>query len=372
MKKLIIILTVFAGIAFSASAQNRDTFYPGWKASVLGGANYVPSDGWTLDFLKQVSPNFQVGMEYDILPWLGVRGAASGMMGRYPVNPYRQNQQSATVNYAQLGADAMFDFSNMQEYKYSRAVNPYAFLGLAANYRFKTAEAKNSIQPGFRVGLGLSFRLSNSLRFVMEFQENVLSNMFNTLDDNELLGGLWDDNIAALAGFQFDLGSKKRLEEEAEHAARVEAARAAQAAAAQATADSIAAARAAQEREAAERRAQREAEAAAYNPRAAVETIAYGIYEYTIPARESGKVRHIISILNQYPEAVVTISAYSDHDTESEMPDFQLTQLRLENILSAFTDAGIDESRITVNNNGFAKPEGSTATHNRLVICETE
>ena len=372
MKRIVIILTVFAALALGASAQNKDTFYPGWKASVLGGVNYVSSDGWTLGFLKQVSPNFQVGLEYDFLPWFGVRGAVNGMMAKYPTNPFYQNQYSATANYVLMGVDALFDFSNMEEYKFSRAVNPYMYLGAGADIRFKTERAEQYIGPAIRGGLGFNFRLSNSLKLVLELQYNVLGNKFNTIDDNNFLGGLWDDDVAALTGFQFDMGGKRRRAEEAEHEAQVAAARAAQAAAAQATADRIAAARAAQEREAAERRAQREAELAAINPAAASETISFGIYEYTIPARESGRVRHIISVLNQFPDAVVTITGYSDKDSESEMPEFQLSKLRLDNILKAMTDAGIDESRITVINNGFTVPEGSTSTHNRLVIIETE
>ena len=372
MKRIGLILALILALAFCASAQSEDTFYPGWKLSTLGGVNYVSSDGWTLDFVKQVSPSFQVGLEYDFLPWLGLRMAGSGMMGKYPANPYYKDQNAAIVKYGQMGLDAMFDFSNMETYKYSRAVNPYAFLGSGVNYRFKTETSDQYIGPVFRFGLGFNFRLGKSLKLALEAQYNSLGNKFNTFDDNNILGGLMDDNMVVLTGFQFDLGARKRSEVEAEHDSRVAAARAAQAAAAQATADRIAAARAAQEREAAERRAQREAEAAAVNPRAASETIVFGIYEYTVPARESGKVRHIISILNQYPDAVVTISGYSDQEAESGMPEMQLSQLRLENILKALADAGIEESRITVNNYGFARPEASSYTHNRLVVCETQ
>ena len=372
MKKLVVILTALLGLAFSASAQSRDVFYPGWKLSVLGGVNVVSSDGWTTGFVSKISPDFQIGLEYDFLPWLGVRAAGSGMMGKYPANPYYPNQKSATFNYGQLAADVLFDFSNIEEYKFSRVVNPYAFLGAGANIRFKTKDAEQYMGPVFRGGLGASFRLSNSLRAVIEGQYNVLGNTFNTLDDNNFLGGLMDDKIDALLGLQFDLGGQKRRQEEAEHDARVAAARAAQAAAAQATADRIAAARAAQEREIAERRAQREAEAAAFNPKAIEETISFGIYEYTVPAREGGKLRQIISVLNQFPDAVVTISGYSDEDSESEMSDKQLSKLRLDAVFKVLTDAGIDESRITVNNYGFEKPESTTMTHNRLVICETQ
>lgn len=372
MKKLVVILAAFLGLAISASAQSGDTFRPGWKVSALGGGNYVSSDGWTTGFINQVSPAFQVGVEYNFLPWLGARVAGSGMWGKYPDNPYYPNQRSAAFNFAQIGADALFDLSNIASYKYSRTVNPYVLVGSGVNYRFKTARSKQYVGPAFRLGVGGNFRLTNSLKLVLEGQYNILGNMFNTLDDNNFMGGLMDDAIAVLAGIQYDLGGRRRREEEAAHEAQVAAARAAQAAAAQATADRIAAARAAQERAAAERRAQREAEAAAVNPSAVVETISFGIYEYTVPARESGKLRHIVSVLNQYPDAVLTITGYSDKETESEMPEMQLSKLRLDAVLKVLTDAGIDESRITVNNSGFSKPESTNMTHNRLVICETQ
>ena len=372
MKKLVVILTALLGLASSASAQSSDTFYPGWKMSALGGVNYVSSDGWTVGFIDQVSPAFQVGLEYDFLPWLGLRFTGSGMTGKYPTNPFNEHQYTAVFNYGQVGADAMFDFSNMASYKYARVVNPYGFVGAGANYRFKTGSSEQYTGPAFRVGFGFNLRLSNTLKLALEGQYNALGNTFNTLDDNNILGGLMDDNILALLGLQFDLGGRRRRAEEAAHAEQVAAARAAQAAAAQATAERIAAARAAQEREAEERRAQREAEAAAYNPSAAQEIIIFGYYEYTVPARESGKLRHLVSVLNQNPDAVIVLSGYSDEESESEMPAMQLSKLRLDAVMKVLTDAGIDGSRITAVNYGFEKAESANMTHNRLVICETQ
>ena len=91
MKKIIAILTVILAMSVCAKAQTRDSFYPQWKMSALGGVNYVYSDGWKISRMSRLSPNFQVGLEYDFLPWMGVRVNGSGLMGLYPSNPYYQN-----------------------------------------------------------------------------------------------------------------------------------------------------------------------------------------------------------------------------------------------------------------------------------------
>ena len=391
----------------------------------MGGINVVSSDTWTMDFFKHVSSTFQVGLEYDFQPWFGIRIAGSGPMALYPANPYNEHQYTALLNYFQLGADAMFDLCNIAEYRYDRLASPYIFLGAAANNRFKTVDAGNYFGAALRTGLGFNFRLNDVMKIALEFQYNALGDKFNTLEDKGLFKAKWDDNEAALLGLQFELNGRRRRQAEAEKAERIAAARAAQAAAAKATADKIAAARAADraysERLAAEKAA---AAAAAEAARLAAlatpvpeipeipeipetlaeapveevfvpetitaepetvqaeeeievvvpkveEIISFGAFGFDVPADQRAKVQRIINILDSYPEATVTISGFADWGSESSMPGDDLSMLRLDSVLKAITDAGINFGRVTINNYGFT-PQEYFPDHNRIVVCETQ
>ena len=85
MKKFVVILTVFLAFAFASNAQPEEQFNPGWKLSTLGGINYATSDKWALPFFQHVTPNGQIGLEYNFLPWFSVRGTLSGPIGEYPL-----------------------------------------------------------------------------------------------------------------------------------------------------------------------------------------------------------------------------------------------------------------------------------------------
>lgn len=371
MKKLIIILTAVLALSVGASAQSGDTFQPEWKISALGGINYVSSDGWTINAFKTLSPNFQVGLEYYFLPWMGARVTGSGMMGKYPTNPYQEHQFSGVFNYVMLGADAMFDLMNIAEYNSARLMNPYAFLGGAAVSRFKSGKEKAAFGPALRAGLGVNIRLSRALKAVLELQSNMLGNQFNTLDDNGVFGASLDDSFAALAGLQFDLGGQRRREEAAAREARIAAAKAAQAAAAQATADRIAAARAADRARSERLAAEREALARGENPRVTEERIIFGPGKSDLPDSERSKIIRLLNVLNTYPDTQVTVSGYADKDTEPAANNLTLSVLRADAVKKALMDAGIDASRITTKYYGDSQQVSTVSGANRVVVCET-
>ena len=381
MKKFVVILTVFLACAFASNAQPEEQFNPGWKLSTLGGINYATSDKWALPFFQHVTPTGQVGLEYTIAPWFSVRGTLSGPMGAYPVN---NGTSIGKFAFVQLGADAMVDFSNILRYKSDRLINPYLFLGFAAVDRFKENNVKNYFGVGLRGGIGFNLRLSDALRLVLEVQENALGPDFNSLDDNLHYGagkGRWrrlfqfDDNLAALAGLQFNLGANKRRADEAARAEQRAAAQAAAAAAAQATADRIAAARAAAEQAIADRiaadQAAAEAAAQAANPRELEEKVTFEVNRTNIPTRENGKIRRIITSMNLYPDTYVVITGFADSNAPLSTNSV-LSQERVEVIKMALTDAGIPASRIVTSYYGDASLVANEPDKARVVILVTK
>ncbi len=386
MKKLLFILTAAFALAFSAQAQ--DTFYPGWNLGVQGGANYVSSNEWQIGKFQHITPNGAISLGYDFAPWFGLRASLSGPMGTYPI----AHKTIGKLNYGQLSMDAMFDICNMFRYKESRFLSPYFFLGGGANYRFPVEQVKSYLGPVVRAGLGLNFRMAEGVHLGLELQDNGLNNQFNTLDDNEIYGGnilwikrpfKWDDNFAALLGLKFDLGAnaKRHAALAAAEAAAAEAA--AQAAAAKAAAEKAAAEKAAAEKAAAERAAAEKAaaeraaaekaaaEAARAKARAVVENVYFELNKSILRDSELPKVEHIIAVLNQFPEAVVSLTGYADKKTGTPKRNWTLSQERAERVAKALTDAGIAADRISTSFYGDTIQVSEVPEENRVCVCVT-
>ena len=382
MKKLTIILVAAFALAFSAQAQ--DTFYPGWNLWIQGGANYVTSNEWQIGQFKHITPNGAVSLGYDFAPWFGLRANLSGPMGAYPI----QHKTIGKFNYAQLGLDAMFDICNMFSYKESRFVSPYVFVGGAANYRFPVEQVEGFFGPGVRAGLGVNFRLATGVHLGLELLDNALSNKWNTLDDNEFFGGdilywkrpfRWDDNFAALLGLKFDFGANAKRKAAVVAAAEAAAAEVAAAkAAAKAAADKAAAAKAAAEKAAAERAAAERAANEAVTgtdraiARAIVENIYFDLNKSFLWDSERPKIEHIIAVMNQYPDAVVSLTGYADKQTGKPKPNMTLSQNRVERVAKALTDAGIAASRIKTNYFGDTVQVSAVPEENRVCVCVTQ
>ena len=387
MKKLIAILSVVFAMAFSAKAQ--DTFYPGWYFGIQGGANYVTSNYWgNISHAKHITPNASIDLGYDFTPWFGLRGSLSGPLGTYPTN----GTTVSKYGYGQLGLDATFDILNMFRYKATRVINPYIFVGGAANYRFKVNNADPHFGVGVRGGLGFDFRLSELVDLSLELQDNLLGNKFNTLDDNKIFGGnilnwkkpfQWDDNFAALIGLKFNFGAVKARAAALAAAEAAAAEAAAKAAAAKAAADKAAAEKAAAEKAAAEKAAAEKAaaekaaaekaaaEAARAKARCTEQNVYFLIGKSVIRDCEMPKIEHIVNLMKTYPEAVVSVTGYADKYTGSAKRNMVLSKERAEHVAQALVDAGIAADRISTNYYGDTKQVSEVAEENRVSICVT-
>ena len=388
MKKVLVVLASLLFMGVSANAQNE--FYPGWYLGVQGGANYVTSNEWAINHFKHISPNGALSFGYDFTPVFGLRANISGPMGYYPV----EHKTLGKFFYAQAALDATIDICNIFKYKETRFLSPYIFVGGGANYRFAANNQAASISPAVRAGLGFDFRLSDLVDLSLEFQDNALNNKFNTLDDNALFGGeilkikrpfKWDDNFAALLGLKFNIGaaSKKAAVRDAEAAAAEAAALAAakaaadkaaaeKAAAEKAAAEKAAAEKAAADKAAAEKAAAEKAAAEQANASVKVENIYFDLDKYVIRKSEAPKVDHIVAVLKEFPNAVVTISGYADKQTGKPKHNMTLSQNRAERVAKALKDAGIAASRITVNYYGDTVQVSDVMEENRVAVVVTK
>ena len=320
----------------------------------------------------------------------GLRGDLSGWQAKGALPLYGDVYK---FNYAQAALDATFDIASLFAGYKERIINPYIFVGAGANYRFNNDEA-NAIASHFykdnylwdggkisalgRAGVGIDFRLSDAVAIELEGVANGYSDKFNSK-----VGDIFDYQINALAGLKFTFGAAKKkaaalAAAEAAEAARLAAERAAaeaarlaaeRAAAEKAAADAEAA-RLAAERAAAERAA---AEAAARaRARAITENVLFVIDQWKIRPSEQEKIDHVVDVMKQYPEAVVTISAYADKQTGNPRWNMTLSQRRAEVVAEALKAAGIAANRITTEYFGDTVNPFATAPENRVSVLVTK
>ena len=381
-----------------AFAQSANDFFPGWFQEIKGGA--VLTAGET-NWKNLVSPNAALALGYRFTPVFGLRGELSAWQGKGAIATLG-DKGLYKFNFGQFNLDALFDLCNLcGNFKYNRTNNPYLFAGIGLNARFNNDEAQ-AIAASFptvnylwedptvsftgRFGFGFNFRLCDGLALTLEAADNVLTDHFNSKN-----GDAWkqdfnsdvdfDYNLAVLAGLKFSFGQANKrkaaiaAEAAAAEAAALAAAKAAadKAAAEKAAAEKAAAEKAAAEKAAAERAAAEKAaaEAARAKARATIENVYFTIDKYNIREDQQPKVDHIIAVMKQYPEAVVSITGYADKFTGTAKRNMFLSQERAAVVAKALVDAGIAEDRISTNYYGDTKQVSDVPEENRVSICVT-
>ena len=394
MKKVFLTLSL-ALLSLGAFAQSAEDFFPGWFLGAKGGISLTAGETHATNLL---SPRAALNVGYQFTPVFGLRAEASAWEGKGALPNYAELYK---FNFGQLNLDGLFDLCNLfGKYKYNRLLNPYLFAGIGLNTRFNNAEAQ-AIKTDFpeknwlwddpvlsfcgRFGLGTDIRLADGVALTLELADNVLTDHFNSKvgDAWTLFGGVvdFDYQLTAMAGLKFSFGAAKRRAALA--AAEAAAAEAAALAAAKAAADKAAAEKAALERAAAEKAAAEKAaaeklaaekaaaEAARAKARAAVENVYFTIDKYVINPSEVEKIEHIIAVMKQYPEAVVSLTGYADKFTGTAKRNLFLSEKRAEVVCQALLDAGISQDRITTNYYGDTKQVSEVPEENRVTICVT-
>lgn len=375
------LLVIASALVLSTSAFAQDTFFPGFYLGLKGGIGETVGE---TTFKNLISPAAAVDFGVQITPTFGLRADINGWQGK---GWYADLGEGYKFNYAQAAVDATFDFCNMFSGKFrERAVNPYIFIGVGANYAFNNGAVqsklpainnfweKKNISPVGRLGLGVDFRLGDLVSLEIEALDNVLNDKFNSKAGDKI-----DHQIDFLAGLKFNFGyaAGKKAQAAALAAAaaaaeaaaakaaaeKAEAERLAAEAAAKAKAEAEAAARAkaeaerlAAERAEAERLAAEKAAYEAAKAQAAIDAVAaakksgnnvyYNIGKSDIRSSEAYKVKNLIKKLNANPEMTATICGFADKYTGDPERNMILSEARATGVAAELVKAGIDASRI--------------------------
>ena len=218
MKRFIFLAATFLAISLAAFSQEREImeegkveFKPHAFLQLQGGVAHTLGEA---DFMDLISPAAALNLGYKFTPIFGMRLGASGWQGK---GGWVAPAQLYSFKFVQANLDFMLDLRSMfNGFNPDRVFNPYLFAGGAYAFGFENDEANalntgaydleylwqdNKGFPGGRVGLGLDFKLSDAVSFMIEGNASILSDHFNSKRaDNP------DWNFNALAGFKFNLG----------------------------------------------------------------------------------------------------------------------------------------------------------------------
>ena len=382
MKKTItMILTAVAVLLSGAATSARDglpetdEFRGHWYIQVQGGVGQTVGE---TSFGSLISPSAAFNFGYRFTPVWGLRAGISGWQGKGavlgPTEVYRYSYLQGSVD---VTADICGIFSG---YRAGRSLSPYLFAGVGVNGGFNNSEANSlsgrfpednllwtgrSILPAGRFGLGTGIRITDAVHFNVEVNANILGDRFNSKR-----GSAVDWQLGALAGFTFNIGLKKgRKAEPVPSSAPVpvavqmpepsEPSEPSRPGAAEPSSESV---------DSAESGEPSSAESAPqFNP--VQEDIYFSIGKSVIRPGEKTKLAEVVSLLESYPEAVITVTGHADRATGSAGRNLELSKERARNVAAALMDGGVSGDRITVLYKGDTENPYSEPERNRVAIC---
>lgn len=382
MKKTITMILTAAAVLLSGAATSArdglpetDEFRGHWYIQVQGGVGQTVGE---TSFGSLISPSAAFNFGYRFTPVWGLRAGISGWQGKGavlgPTEVYRYSYLQGSVD---VTADICGIFSG---YRAGRSLSPYLFAGVGVNGGFNNSEANSlsgrfpednllwtgrSILPAGRFGLGTGIRITDAVHFNVEVNANILGDRFNSKR-----GSAVDWQLGALAGFTFNIGLKKgRKAEPVPSSAPVpvavqmpepsEPSEPSRPGAAEPSSESV---------DSAESGEPSSAESAPqFNP--VQEDIYFSIGKSVIRPGEKTKLAEVVSLLESYPEAVITVTGHADRATGSAGRNLELSKERARNVAAALMDGGVSGDRITVLYKGDTENPYSEPERNRVAIC---
>ena len=382
MKKTITMILTAAAVLLSGAATSArdglpktDEFRGHWYIQVQGGVGQTVGE---TSFGSLISPSAAFNFGYRFTPVWGLRAGLSGWQGKGavlgPTEVYRYSYLQGSVD---VTADICGIFSG---YRAGRSLSPYLFAGVGVNGGFNNSEANSlsgrfpednllwtgrSILPAGRFGLGTGIRITDAVHFNVEVNADILGDRFNSKR-----GSAVDWQLGALAGFTFNIGLKKgRKAEPVPSSAPVpvavqmpepsEPSEPSRPGAAEPSSESV---------DSAESGEPSSAESAPqFNP--VQEDIYFSIGKSVIRPGEKTKLAEVVSLLESYPEAVITVTGHADRATGSAGRNLELSKERARNVAAALMDGGVSGDRITVLYKGDTENPYSEPERNRVAIC---
>ncbi len=382
MKKILFFVALLA-TAFTAQAQEAEPqgdwtetkveFVPHLFLQLQGGASYTLGEA---SFKDLISPAAQIALGYQFNPWLGLRLQVSGWesKGGWPAGYAFDNVQSPgdaytyKWNYVAPGLDLKLSLTNLiGGWNPDRFFNLGIILGGAANIGFGNDEAQDiawfrgmnhpytmaqnyksdyyleylwdgtKVRPVGRMGIDMDFRISDRVGINLEANANVLSDKYNS---KKAENPDWYFN--ALLGVKVALG--KTVERTViEHKAPVVIP---------------------------DPEPDPEPEKPVIIKKPTMRTeIFYAIRETIAVGVEEQKLNELIKFLKENPSTKVSVTGYADAGTGNPKINEMYASQRAANVAKALVDAGIAESRITVDSKGDTVQPFAENDKNRVTIA---
>ena len=360
---------LFAAFTTASAQEDQviEEFQPHWFLQLQGGGAYTLGEAKFKDLL---SPAAQIAVGYQFNPVLGLRLQGSGWESKggwvsHPKATYKWN-------YASAGLDLKISLTNLiGGWKPKRFLNMGLILGGAANIAWNNDEAWDvqqmiasmppvfdpdgytheleylwdgtKVRPVGRAGLDFDFRCSDRVAITLEGNANVLSDKYNSKKAEKKMKADWYFN--ALLGVKIALGpTVKRTIIPApvieEPAPVVEE----------------------------PKPVVKKPEPVVQKPEMRTE-IFYAIRETVAVGAEAAKLQNLIAFLKANTDTKVTVTSYADAGTGNPRINQMYAAKRAENVKKALIEAGIAESRISVDSKGDTVQPFAENDKNRVSIA---
>ena len=358
MKKILLASLLACGLTAQAQTQEPEVkveFVPHWYLQLQAGAAHTLGEA---KFKDLISPTAQIAAGYQFNPWLGLRLQVSGWesKGGWPAS-----NDCYKWNYVAPGLDLKLSLTNLIfGWNPKRFFNLGILAGGAANIAFNNDEANaiyarellanpnytgleylwdgTKVRPVGRFGLDMDFRISDRVGINLEGNANILSDKYNS---KKAGNADWYFNV--LLGVKVALGpTVKRTVIE--------------------PVDTVVPPPVIKKPEPVK------PPVVIKKPELRTE-IFYAIRETVAVGTEADKINNLISFLKENADTKVSVTGYADAGTGNPRINEMYAKQRAENVAKALIEAGIAESRITVDSKGDTVQPFSENDKNRVTIA---
>ena len=371
MKKAILSCLMLMGVLSVSAQEQKGTteyvFEPHWYIQLQGGAQYTTGEA---DFGDMISPTIQGAVGYQFSQNVGARLAINAWQSRTGWRDDLQGFRAQNFKYTYFAPalDLTFNLSNIiAGFNPNRKVNFGAFIGVGANYRMQSDDAKNAKTymdgvvnkdeygwtPMFeddaklfllgQAGLTVDFKLTEALSLGLEANANILSDKYNFKD-----AGNPDSYFNVLAGIKYNFGPSYSTrfipgpEPEIRYVDKI-------------VRDTV----------------WMEPAATAIEP--IRRDIFFEINKTIIRDSEKQKVQDIADYMIAHPASKVVITGYADAGTGNNRINDRLAAGRAAVVVKALKEQyGIAESRISYDSKGSRVQPFKENDLNRVSICIAE